>query len=175
MIFLEIILSIISLLITVAFYTLTERKLIASIQRRKGPNIVGGPNGLLQPLVDGFKAILKEQIKPLRNISYFFIISPFICFLTSLILINFMNLFHTSSYFDEYLNTIFFLSISSFNVFGIIFAGWSSNSKYSLFGAIRGSAQILSFEMCFITLLLPIFLINSSFNITDIILFQEVY
>ena len=123
MILIEILLTIICLLITVAFYTLTERKLIAAIQRRKGPNIVGGPGGLLQPLVDGLKAILKEQTKPLRNLGYFFILAPFICFLVSLILVNFMNLFHTSSHFDDYLNTIFFISISSFNVFGIIFAG----------------------------------------------------
>jgi len=68
-----------SLLISVAFYTLTERKLIAAIQRRTGPNVVG-LFGLLQPIIDGVKAILKEQIKPLRNFFYFFILAPAICF-----------------------------------------------------------------------------------------------
>ena len=163
MLFLEIIITIISLLISVAYYTLTERKLIASIQRRSGPNVVGFW-GLLQPLVDGAKAIFKEQIKPLRSFFYFFILSPFICFLISLMLLNFISFYYTKGYFDEILNFIFFLSLSSFNVFGILLAGWSSNSKYALLGGLRGTAQILSFEMCFITLLLPIFLINSSFK-----------
>lgn len=171
MLFLEIIITIISLLISVAYYTLTERKLIASIQRRSGPNVVGFW-GLLQPLVDGAKAIFKEQIKPLRSFFYFFILSPFICFLISLMLLNFISFYYTKGYFDEILNFIFFLSLSSFNVFGILLAGWSSNSKYALLGGLRGTAQILSFEMCFITLLLPIFLINSSFNIIDIVIFQ---
>jgi NADH-quinone oxidoreductase subunit H len=73
------------------------------------------------------------------------------------------------------LNFIFFLSISSFNVFGILFAGWSSNSKYALLGGIRGVAQILSFEMSFITLLLPIFLLNSSYNIVELSILQKNY
>ena len=120
--FIEILLIILPLLICVAFYTLAERKIIASIQRRQGPYIVG-PLGLYQPIIDGIKAILKEQIKPLRNMFYFFILSPFICFLISLILLNFISFSYTRGYFDEYLNFIFFLSISSFNVFGIIFAG----------------------------------------------------
>ena len=172
MIIIEIIITVISLLISVAYYTLTERKLIASIQRRSGPNIVG-IWGLLQPLVDGGKAIFKEQIKPLRSFFYFFILAPFICFLISLILLNFISFSYSSGYFDEILNFIFFLSLSSFNVFGILLAGWSSNSKYALLGGLRGTAQILSFEMCFITLLLPIFLISSSFNIIDIVTYQN--
>ena len=174
MFLLEILIPILSILVSVAYYTLAERKIIAYIQRRKGPNIVGFW-GLLQPIIDGLKAIFKEQIKPLRNLTYLFILAPFICFLISLTLLNFLSFSLTKGYFDEYLNMIFFLSISSFNVFGIIFAGWSSNSKYALLGGIRGVAQIFSFEMCFITILLPIFLLNSSFNILDIIILQKNY
>lgn len=122
MILLEMLLSIISLLITVAFYTLAERKLIAFIQRRKGPNVVG-IFGLLQPLIDGIKAVMKEQIKPLRNEKYFFIIAPFLCFFISLVLTNFMDFSSISHYFDDFLNSIFFISISSFNIFGIFLAG----------------------------------------------------
>jgi NADH:ubiquinone oxidoreductase subunit H len=77
----------------------------------------------LQPLVDGAKAIFKEQIKPLRSFFYFFILSPFICFLISLMLLNFISFYYTKGYFDEILNFIFFLSLSSFNVFGILLAG----------------------------------------------------
>lgn len=174
MFLIEILIPILSILVSVAYYTLAERKIIAYIQRRKGPNIVGFW-GLLQPIIDGLKAIFKEQIKPLRNLTYLFILAPFICFLISLTLLNFLSFSFTKGYFDEYLNMIFFLSISSFNVFGIIFAGWSSNSKYALLGGIRGVAQIFSFEMCFITILLPIFLLNSSFNILDIIILQKNY
>jgi len=174
MILLYILCSIIPLVITVAFYTLAERKIIAAIQRRTGPNVVGFW-GVLQPFADALKAILKEQIKPLRAVFYLFLFAPILTFFVSLLALNFICFKYTRSYFDEYLNFLFFLSISSFNVFGIIFAGWSSNSKYTMLGSLRAAAQTFSFEMCFISLLLPIFLLNSSFNLIDIVIFQKNY
>ena len=165
---------IIPVVITVAFYTLAERKIIAAIQRRTGPNVVGF-FGVLQPFADALKAILKEQIKPLRAVFYLFLFAPILCFFLSLLALNFICFKFTRSYFDEYLNFLFFFSISSFNVFGIIFAGWTSNSKYTLLGALRAAAQTFSFEMCFITLLLPIFLLNSTLNLIDIVVFQVNY
>lgn len=173
-ILLYIVLLIIPIVITVAFYTLAERKIIASIQRRTGPNVVGFW-GALQPFADGLKAILKEQIRPLRAVFYLFLFAPILTFLLSLISLNFICFTFTRSYFDEYLNFFFFLSISSFNVFGIILAGWTSNSKYTLIGSLRAAAQVFSFEMCFITLLLPIFLLNGTFNLIDIVLYQNNY
>ena len=122
MFILEIFAPLLSIIICVAYYTLAERKIIASIQRRKGPN-VAGIFGILQPIIDGVKAILKEQTKPLRSFFYFFLIAPFVCFFLSLILLNFLSFNYTRGYFDEYLNMIFYLAISSFNVFGLIFAG----------------------------------------------------
>ena len=174
MFFLYILFSILPIVITVAFYTLAERKIIAAIQRRTGPNVVGFW-GVLQPFADALKAILKEQVKPLRSVFYIFLFAPILAFFISLIAINFICFKYTRSYFDEYLNFLFFLSISSFNVFGIIFAGWSSNSKYTILGSLRAAAQTFSFEMAFISLLLPIFLINSSFNLIDIVIFQKNY
>ena len=168
MFFIYILLLILPVVITVAFYTLAERKIIAAIQRRTGPNIVGFW-GILQPFADGLKAIIKEQIKPLRAVFYLFLFAPMLTFFLSLLALNFICFQIDRSYFDEYLNFLFFFSISSFNVFGIIFAGWSSNSKYTLLGALRAAAQTFSFEMCFITLLLPIFLLNSTFNFIDIV------
>ena len=168
MFFIYILLLILPVVITVAFYTLAERKIIAAIQRRTGPNVVGFW-GILQPFADGLKAILKEQIKPLRAVFYLFLFAPMLTFFLSLLALNFICFQIDRSYFDEYLNFLFFFSISSFNVFGIIFAGWSSNSKYTLLGALRAAAQTFSFEMCFITLLLPIFLLNSTFNFIDIV------
>ena len=172
MFFIYILLLILPVVITVAFYTLAERKIIAAIQRRTGPNVVGFW-GLLQPFADGLKAILKEQIKPLRAVFYLFLFAPMLTFFLSLLALNFICFQIDRSYFDEYLNFLFFFSISSFNVFGIIFAGWSSNSKYTLLGALRAAAQTFSFEMCFITLLLPIFLLNSTFNFIDIVNHQS--
>lgn len=171
MFFLIVIFLIIPLVISVAFYTLTERKIIAAIQRRFGPNIVG-PFGTLQAFADGLKAILKEQIKPTRSIFYLFIFSPILTFILSLFSLNFICFSQASSYFDECLNFYFFFSISCFGILGIIFAGWTSNSKYSLLGSLRAAAQTFSFEMCFITLLLPIFLLNSNFNFIDIVINQ---
>lgn len=107
MFFLEILIPFLSLLICVAFYTLAERKIIASVQRRKGPNVVG-LFGLLQPLTDGVKAIFKEQVKPLRNFFYLFLLAPFFSFILSLSLVNFISFYYTRSYFDEYLNFFFF-------------------------------------------------------------------
>ena len=87
------------IIITVAFYTLAERKIIAAIQRRTGPNVVG-IWGILQPFADGLKAILKEQIKPLRAVFYLFIFSPILTFLLSLLALNFICFKITRSYFD---------------------------------------------------------------------------
>ena len=175
MFFIYILLLILPVVITVAFYTLAERKIIAAIQRRTGPNIVGFW-GILQPFADGLKAIIKEQIKPLRAVFYLFLFAPMLTFFLSLLALNFICFQIDRSYFDEYLNFLFFFIISSLNVFGIIFAGWSSNSKYTLLGALRAAAQTFSFEMCFITLLLPIFLLNSTFNFIDIVNHQfEIY
>lgn len=172
MFFIYILLTILPVVIVVAFYTLAERKIIASIQRRTGPNIVGFW-GVLQPFADGLKAILKEQIRPVRAVFYIFLLAPILTFTLSLLALNFICFKIDRSYFDEYLNFLFFFSISSFHVFGIIFAGWSSNSKYTLLGALRAAAQTFSFEMCFITILLPIFLLNSTFNFIDIVKYQE--
>jgi NADH-quinone oxidoreductase subunit H len=174
MFFIYILLLTLPIVISVAFYTLAERKIIASIQRRTGPNVVGA-FGVLQPFADALKALVKEQVKPLRAVFYLFLFAPIMTFFISLLALNFICFKYTRSYFDEYLNFLFFFSISSFNVFGIVFAGWTSNSKYTMLGALRAAAQTFSFEMCFITLLLPIFLLNSTFNFIDIVIYQQNY
>ena len=103
-------------MITVAFYTLAERKIIDAIHKRNRSKCCWFFE-VLQPFADALKAILKKQIKPLQAIFYLFLFAPILCFF------KFINFKFTHSYFDEYLNFLFFFSISSFNVFGIIFAG----------------------------------------------------
>ena len=107
MFFIYILLLILPVVITVAFYTLAERKIIAAIQRRTGPNIVGFW-GILQPFADGLKAIIKEQIKPLRAVFYLFLFAPMLTFFLSLLALNFICFQIDRSYFDEYLNFFFF-------------------------------------------------------------------
>ena len=107
MFFIYLLTLILPIVITVAFYTLAERKLIAAMQRRTGPNIIGFW-GLLQPFADGLKAILKEQFKPLRSVFYLFLFAPILTFFISLLAFNFICFNFTRSYFDEYLNFFFF-------------------------------------------------------------------
>jgi NADH:ubiquinone oxidoreductase subunit H len=118
------------IIITVAFYTLAERKIIAAIQRRAGPNVVG-MWGMLQPFADGLKAILKEQIKPLRAGFTLFIFSPILTFLLSLSDLNFICFKFTRSYFNEFLNFFFFFSISFFNVFSFFFQTYFLKNKWT--------------------------------------------
>merc|ERR1712228_653467 len=132
-ILIKLITIVIPLLISVAYFTLAERKIMASIQRRKGPNVIGFL-GLLQPLADGLKLLVKETIIPSNSNFILFILSPIIAF--SLSLINWAVIPFTEHCVLSDLNIgiLYILTISSLNVYSIILAGWSSNSKYSFLG-----------------------------------------
>jgi len=162
---------ILPLILCIAFFTLAERKGMASIQRRIGPNIVGFW-GILQPFADAIKLIFKEIIFPFRSNKFVFILCPFISLFFSFLswfAIVFNPFIITSS-----LNygILYNLVISSLSVYGIFLAGWSSNSKYALFGAIRGISQLISYEIATTFVILPIVLIAGSFNY-NIILYKQ--
>ena len=167
-----ILLTLIPLLIVVAFFTLAERKVMASIQRRKGPNVVG-IWGFLQPFADAVKLILKEIIIPVKANNFLFIFSPMITLFLSFlgwIVISF-DLY--TKIFNLNNNLLFVLVVSSLSVYGILLSGWSSNSKYALMGSLRSVSQMISYEVSISLIILPIILLSSSLNLNTIVYIQS--
>ncbi len=163
---------VVPLLISVAYFTLAERKIIASIQRRRGPNVVGYI-GLLQPLADGLKLFVKESIFPSNANIFLFIVAPLLTFFLSLIgwaVIPFGLGIVIS---DTPLGLLYILAVSSISVYGIIISGWASNSKYAFIGALRSAAQIISYEVSIGFILISIVICAGSFNLTDIVESQD--
>lgn len=171
-IILKILVIIIPLLISVAYFTLAERKIMGSIQRRKGPNVIGYL-GLLQPLADGLKLFVKETILPSNSNFVLFIFAPLITFFLSLIGWAVIPFSENSVLVDLNVGIIYIFAISSLSVFGIITAGWSSNSKYPFLGALRSTAQIISYEVSIGFIIANVALCAGSFNLSEIILSQS--
>jgi len=169
---LKILIIVLPVLIAVAYFTLAERKIMGSIQRRKGPNVIGFL-GLLQPLADGLKLLVKETIIPSNSNLFLFILAPILAFSLSLLnwaVIPFSEYCVLS---DLNVGVLYILSISSLNVYSIILAGWSSNSKYSFLGAVRSTSQMISYEVSIGFILLTVVLCSNSFNLTNIVLSQD--
>jgi len=165
-------LLIVPLLIAVAYVTLAERKIMGAIQRRKGPNVVG-TFGLLQPLADGLKLFVKETVIPANANTYLFILAPMLTFILSLIgwvAIPFTN---GSCYTDINLGILYLFAISSLGVYGIVIAGWASNSKYAFMGALRSAAQMISYEISIGFILINIILCVGSLNLSLIVESQK--
>lgn len=160
------------LLISIAYFTLLERKLMASVQRRTGPKIVGF-YGILQPLTDGIKLLFKEIIIPQKANKFLFLFAPFLSlflafllwcvvpFSSDIVLINFN------------FSILFIFLVSSLNIYSLIISGWSSNSKYAFLGALRSAAQVISYELTLSFTVLSLLLFVNSFNLIDIVLFQK--
>ena len=161
-------LILVGVLITVAFYTLGERKVMAGIQRRKGPNVVGF-HGVLQPIVDGLKLVLKENIIPVKADKYLFILAPLISFITAFSLWAFIPFSKISMVSDVSISILCLFALSSLGIYGVILGGWASNSKYAFLGALRTTAQMISYEIVLGTIYLTVSLLTGSLNLFDIL------
>nr|YP_011017693.1 NADH dehydrogenase subunit 1 [Dasysiphonia japonica]WQF69516.1 NADH dehydrogenase subunit 1 [Dasysiphonia japonica] len=171
-IILKIIVIIIPLLISVAYLTLAERKVMAAIQRRKGPNVVG-IFGLLQPLADGLKLFIKETILPSSSNLSIFILAPILTFFLGLLSWCIIPLGEGLVYSDLNIGVLYLLAISSLGVYGIIMSGWASNSKYAFLGALRSAAQMISYEVSIGLIIINVLLCAGSLNFTEIVLAQQ--
>jgi NADH-quinone oxidoreductase subunit H len=169
---LNFILSVLLALVIIAFSTLAERKVIGSVQRRRGPNVVG-IWGSLQAIADGVKLAFKEIVIPVKANRSLFIIAPSILLALSFIHWAVLPLGYFDVVIDSPLGVLFVLAISSLGVYGIILAGWASNSKYAFIVALRSAAQMISYEISLSLILLPIILLVNSFNLTEIVFFQQ--
>jgi NADH-quinone oxidoreductase subunit H len=166
--FLKILLIIIPLLISVAYFTLAERKILGAMQRRRGPNVVG-VYGLLQPLSDGFKLLVKETVIPSNANKFIFIISPIITFVVSLMGWAIIPFDKYSMLAEINIGVLYLFAVSSLGVYGIIMSGWSSNSKYAFLGALRSAAQMVSYEVSIGFIIITIVTCCGSFNLQAII------
>lgn len=167
-----ILIIIVPILISVAFFTLIERKVLGTIQRRKGPNVIG-TYGLLQPLADGFKLFVKEPILPTTSDALIFFISPLISFITSLMGWVVVPYGKYSTFSEINLSLLYLFAVSSLGVYGIIMSGWSSNSKYAFLGSLRSTAQMISYEVSIGFILVTIAGCAGSFDLNLIIESQK--
>ena len=171
-IFFKILITTVLLLLSVAFLTVAERKIIASIQRRKGPNVVGF-FGIFQALADGLKLFVKEIILPSSANTYLFLGAPIITFFLSMLSWVVMPVGANAVLADLNLGLFFILAMSSLSVYGIIIAGWASNSKYAFLGSLRSAAQIISYEVSISFFLISITIVVGSLNFIQIIKHQQ--
>ena len=161
----EVLIVVISALLTVAYVTIAERKTMASMQRRLGPNSVGYL-GLLQAFADALKLLLKEYISPTQADLVLFFLGPIITLVFALLGYAVVPYGPGLSISDFNLGILYLLAVSSLSTYGILLAGWSANSKYAFLGSLRSTAQLISYELILSSAILLVILLTGSLNLS---------
>jgi NADH-quinone oxidoreductase subunit H len=167
-----IVLIVVPLLLAIAYLTYAERKIIAAMQLRQGPMVVG-PLGLLQPIADGLKLLVKETVLPSGANKVVFLLAPMITFTLALIGWAVIPFGAGMVLADINVGVLYLLAISSLGVYGIIMAGWASNSRYAFLGALRSAAQMVSYEIAIGLIIINVLITAGSLNLSDIVRAQE--
>ncbi|GMR19557.1 MAG: NADH-quinone oxidoreductase subunit NuoH [Gammaproteobacteria bacterium] len=170
--FILVVLILVPLMVCVAYLTFAERKLIGYMQARVGPNRVG-PRGWLQPIVDGIKLMLKEIIIPARANKYLFVIAPILSIAPALAAWAVIPFNDTWILSELNAGLLYVLALTSVGVYGVIVAGWASNSKYAFLGSMRSAAQIVSYEIAMGFALVTVLMAAGSLNLQEIVLAQS--
>ncbi len=168
----EILAILVPLLIAIAYLTYAERKVLAAMQLRRGPNVVG-PFGLLQPFADGLKLLFKETIIPSGASRVVFVAAPMLTFSLALVAWAVIPFGDGIVLANINVGILYLFAISSLGVYGIVMAGWSSNSKYPFLGALRSAAQMVSYEVSIGFVMITVLLCVGSLNLSDIVRAQR--
>jgi NADH-quinone oxidoreductase subunit H len=165
---LQVVAIVIPLLVAIAYLTYAERKVLAAMQLRQGPNIVG-PFGLLQPMADGLKLFGKETVIPAGANRVVFVFAPMLTFLLALVAWAVIPFGPGMVLANINVGVLYLFAISSLGVYGIIMAGWASNSKYAFLGGLRSAAQMVSYEVSMGFVIITVLLCVGSLNLTDVV------
>ena len=168
----DVLLIVLPVLLAVAFMTIIERKQLAAHQRRVGPNTTGY-YGILQPFSDALKLIVKETVIPSQSNKVLFYLAPVSTLIFSLLGWGIIPFGQGLTLSDFSLGVLYTLALSSLGVYGVLFAGWSANSKYAFLGSLRSTAAMISYELILSSGILIVILLTGSFNFTNIIESQE--
>ena len=160
------------LMLAMAYLTYAERKIIGAMQLRQGPMTVG-PFGLLQPIADGVKLFFKETVVPSGANKLVFVIAPMVTFVLALVGWAVIPFGEGLVLADINVGVLYLLAISSLGVYGIIMAGWASNSRYAFLGALRSSAPMISYEIAIGLIIINVLITAGSLNLTEIVMAQQ--